>query len=220
MIKRTLIIGISLLFLLQIYWNWDWAKPWDRNYLGQEINPYAFRSETIPSNYLAFIYSPQEGTLSAGIYRSQKLCQEKIQQFWQIAAAIKQIADFADWHIYCQKQNQHQTLNEHHQVLDDYIKQAQDLLAQHHLQQTKNVPASTAAAIPASNSGKIKWVVVATDKNTKDKYFLENLPPFNSQAECSNRVQLLQDKELAETGNQELKDKYNLSCLQRLWRDN
>lgn len=106
MIKRTLIIGISLLFLLQIYWNWDWAKPWDRNYLGQEINPYAFRSETVPSNYLAFIYSPQEGTLSAGIYRSQKLCQEKIQQFWQIAAAIKQTADFADWHIYCQKQNQ------------------------------------------------------------------------------------------------------------------
>ena len=56
----------------------------------------------------------------------------KIQQFWQIAAAIKQTADFADWHIYCQKQNQHQILNEHHQVLDDYIKQAQDLLAQHH----------------------------------------------------------------------------------------
>ena len=83
-----------------------------------------------------------------------------------------------------------------------------------------NVPASAAAATPASSSGKIKWVVVATDKNTKDKYFLENLPPFNSQAECSNRVQLLQDKELAETGNQELKDKYNLSCLQRLWRDN
>lgn len=226
MYRSWLIISLSLMVLVYVGLTWSQAKPWQRNYLGEIIDSSALPVAELPITWWVYINQPLQATLAAGIYQSQAACQQSIDNFYQAAKKINQEEDFQTWQISCQSKIQIDAQPEIHQVLDDYVKQVDDLLlktaskhANAKLAQKKHSSQSGALNVTKTKEkkGKIKWVIIATHKKSFDKYFLDNLPWFDLPEQCQERLNQLIDNELAETGQQTFKDQYHLSCHQRLW---
>lgn len=224
MYRRLLIITLSLIVLVHIGLTWPISKPWQRNYLGEIIDSSKLPGVSLPTTWWVLIEQPTQATLSAGIYQSEQECQHSIAAFRQAAIKIKQEEDFQTWKISCQPKIQIDITPEVHQVLDDYVKQVDDLL--HKIPTTKSANKQTDTSGQSTKlqqdpviktKGEIKWVIIATHKKSFDKYFLENLPWFDLLEQCQERLNSLLESELAETGNQTFKDQYHLSCHQRLW---
>lgn len=224
MYRSLFIITLSLVVLIHVGQTWSISKPWQRNYLGEIIDSSKLPSASLPTTWWILIEQPEQATLSAGIYQSERECQQSIAAFRAAAIKIKQTDDFQTWQISCQPKVQIDVTPEVHQVLDDYVKQVDDLLQKAATAKTTNkkTDASSQSAKlkqdpVVKTKGKIKWVIIATHKKSFAKYFLENLPWFDLLEQCQERLNSLLDSELAETGNQTFKDQYHLSCHQRLW---
>jgi hypothetical protein len=221
--KLVVIVICVAIITASLLW-WREKNPAERNYLGEVIQPELLSNEPIPTRWWALIETAAQGTGAAGVYLTQAACRDDFNIFQSKMRQAHQESILATMKFDCVEQPAGATMSG---LLKEFIAQIDDLLTQQALAHDRSEQISpsplpwqfheTPAPTPL---GRWKWVIIATSRQSSERFSFADLPWFDEETQCQTKLAALLNHELAELGQQTLKDNHDFTCERRFWNSN